>query len=99
RGYAWDGRLCSPGKRSAPGTWTPASAGDWRVVRRGGGPGCGLRPYPGYGATPGTGACVARVSEAHPGPGRQRAPGIGARSGVAEVPDAAYGLIRATWSS
>src|SRR5690606_14967657 len=42
-------RMCrSPGKRSAPGTRTPASAGYWGAVRRGGGPGCGLRPYPGY---------------------------------------------------
>src|SRR5690606_16266124 len=42
---------------------------------------------------------VARVSEAHPGPGRPGAPGVGGPSCVAAAPDAAFGLIRATRSS
>src|SRR5690606_13578503 len=82
RGYAWDGRLCSPGKRSAPGTRTPASAGYWGAVRRGGGPGCGLRPYPGYVefALQGRGAVAtaqasARFKRAGPGCGLRPYPG------------------------
>src|SRR5690606_19501384 len=42
---------------------------------------------------------VARVSEAHPGPGCTGAPGVGVPSCVAAAPDAAFGLIRATRSS
>src|SRR5690606_30048244 len=41
---------------------------------------------------------VARVSEAHPGPGRLGEPGVGVPSCVAAAPDAAFGLIRATRS-
>src|SRR5690606_35862153 len=41
---------------------------------------------------------VARVSEAHPGPGCLGEPGVGVPSCVAEAPDAASGLIRATRS-
>src|SRR5690606_22763050 len=62
-------------------------------------PGCGLRPYPGYPARR-----VARVSGAHPGPPKESLqamqPGCGypkVRPAAQCSPDAAFGLIRATW--
>src|SRR5690606_6693904 len=73
-------RSCSPGKRSAPGERGAVSRG--YVV----GPGCGLWPYPGYALR----GRVARVTGALRGSGAQ------CPADTWSVPDAAFGLIRAT---